>query len=455
MTWSVLLMEVSVASLLLGWLWVMVGGGPWPAPWPILLSAPLALLAGRRIPPAWRRLNWYDAAWWASIALAVAALSELGSALAEGPPSATRWNLQFIAGLLLAWRGASLADGWIDRELIESEFQVGTVVVLAILLALVWIAPGAGLLPALVFAAAGLYGLGLARREERRDPRAGPETDWLALVGGLVVLVVLVAVAVVLLVTPEVLLAAWEHVQTVARASVAGVGALFAWLAGFFPTFGPPAGQPAGDSRGGGFGVVASPTPPSAGVPLPPTWLFELFMTFIGIVFLFFAIRAVVRLMKLSARPFHLRPPKLREPAPPISAPDAFSWGGWWRTVLTWLRAWIRGEARPADGGASRAQSEAAATQAEQRSVRALYRELLTAVARAGFERRPSTTPNELARDVTAARPMVRPSISAATELYERARYGAENVGRDDLARMRSAVQQARKDLAAPATERP
>jgi hypothetical protein len=71
----------------------------------------------------------------------------------------------------------------------------------------------------------------------------------------------------------------------------------------------------------------------------------------------------------------------------------------------------------------------------------------LATVARAGFERQPSTTPNELAREVTSARPVVSPAMTTATELYVRARYGDENVGRNDLSRMRTAVQQARRDL--------
>ena len=103
----------------------------------------------------------------------------------------------------------------------------------------------------------------------------------------------------------------------------------------------------------------------------------------------------------------------------------------------------------PAEAGDAREDADAVA---EQRSVRALYRELLAAVARAGFERQPSTTPNELAREVNSARPAASPAVWTATELYVRARYGQEQVGRDDLARMRTAVQQARRDLGATVT---
>ena len=48
---------------------------------------------------------------------------------------------------------------------------------------------------------------------------------------------------------------------------------------------------------------------------------------------------------------------------------------------------------------------------------------------------------------MNAARPAASPAMSTATELYVRARYGEERVGRDELSRMRTAVQQARRDL--------
>jgi hypothetical protein len=450
MTVAVLVMELSVMTLLLGWAWVVITASPWPAPWPVLLSAPLAMLVAKRVPLAWRRHPWFDAGWWALVALFVAFFAEAGNTYATGASSISRWNVQFVAGLILAWRGSALADGWIDRELVESEFQIGTMVVLAVLVALVWVAPGAGLLPAVTFAAAGLFGLGLARRAERRDPRAGPETDWLALLGGLVVVIVVVAVLVVLLVTPDVLLSLWEQAQTVARASISGIGAVFAWIGSFFPSFGGQPDQIQTAPRSGGMGAAAAPTPPASSVAMPPFWMFELFLTFVGVVFLFIAIRAIVKLMQSSVRPFNLRLQKQREPAPPLSSSDAFTWGGWWQSVLLWLRNWLRGSTSPEAKRGERAGQGGTPAEAELRSVRALYRELLSATARAGFQRQPSTTPNELARDVTVARPAATPSMRTATELYVRARYGEEQVGRDELARMRSAVQQARKDLTPP-----
>jgi len=449
-TVAVLLMELSIVSLLLGWVWVVIAQSAWPAPWAVLLAAPLALLGGRRVPYAWRRQSWFDGVWWAVVAIVVAVLAEAGNVLEAGPSSGARWNVQFAAGLLLAWRGWVLAEGWIDRDMVEAEFQVGTVVVLLILVIMVWIVPGAGLLPAVAFAASGMLGMGLARRAERRDPRASLESDWLVLVGGLIALIVAVAVIVVALVTPNILLALFEQAQTAALTAVAGFAALFAWIGSFFPGLGaaPDQTPPAGSF---GPAVAATPPVPRGEVPMPPFWVFELLLTFIGVVFLVVAGRVIYRLMTTSVRPFSLGLARQRDPALPVSTTDAFSWASWWKAVLAWFRTWLAGT-RTQTGRSERGGQHAVQEVAEQRSIRALYRELLTAVARAGFERQPSTTPNELAREVTTARPTASPAISAATELYVRARYGEEAVGRDELNRMRTAVQQARRDLVSPPT---
>src|SRR5699024_7449163 len=135
--------------------WVVIAGSSWPAPWLILLTAPCSFWCGKLVPYSWRRINWFDAIWWAGVALIVAVLAEAGNALAAGTSSGMRWNVQFVAGLVLAWRGWSLADGWIDLEFVEAELQLGTIVVLVMLLVLVWVVPGAGLFPAVTFAAAG------------------------------------------------------------------------------------------------------------------------------------------------------------------------------------------------------------------------------------------------------------------------------------------------------------
>jgi len=449
-TTAVLMMELSIVALLLGWVWVVIAGSAWPAPWAVLVAAPLALIGGRKVPYSWRRRSWFDGLWWAIVAILVALLAEIGNVLAAGPSSGARWNVQFVAGLLLAWRGWTLADGWIDRDMVESEFQVGTFVVLGILVIMVWVVPGAGLLPAVAFAASGMFGLGLARRAERRDPRASLESDWLVLVGGLVALIVVVAVIVVALVTPDVLLVLFEQAQAAGILALTGLGALATWIGSFFSGMAPaPEQLPPGGPLGPGLG--ATPPPPDTDIPTPPFWVFELLLTFLGVIFIAVAGRAIYRLMRTTVRPFSLRLGRQRDPALPVSTPDAFSWAGWWHAVLTWLRIWLAGTRTPA-GRSEQARRHAAEEVAEQRSIRALYRELLATVARAGFERQPSTTPNELAREVTAARPAASRGMSAATELYVRARYGEERVGRDELSRMRDAVQQARRDLTSAPT---
>ena len=67
--------------------------------------------------------------------------------------------------------------------------------------------------------------------------------------------------------------------------------------------------------------------------------------------------------------------------------------------------------------------------------------------------RQPSTTPNELAREVNAARPTASGSIATVTELYVRTRYGEEQLDSSELSRMREAVQQARRELTPPDPE--
>ena len=448
-----MLMELSIVSLLLGWVWVVIAGSAWPAPWAVLLAAPFSLVCGRYVPYPWRRWAWFDSVWWLTVAVLVALLAEAGNMLAPGASSSSRWNVQFVAGLLAAWRAWALAEGWIDRELVESELQVGTLVVVGILTMMIWIVPGAGLVPAVAFVASGLFGLGLARRAERRDPRAPVESDWFVLVAGLVALIVLVALVVVLIVTPDLLLAIYEQAVAAFFALLAGIGALFRWLGSFFPSFGGGTEQlPSGPTNGGLAPIT--PVVPGTTVAEPPFWLFELFLTFVGVVFLIVAGRAVYRLMKMNVRSFTLRMPRQREPAPPISTTDTFTWAGWWKLVLTWLRAWLKGDNHVATKSA-RAQAGTATAVAEQRSVRALYRELLGLVARAGFERQPSTTPNELARQVNQARPAASPAVSTMTDLYVRVRYGEEPLGRDELSRMQNALQQARRDLTPPTAGAP
>jgi hypothetical protein len=276
------------------------------------------------------------------------------------------------------------------------------------------------------------------------------ETDWFMLVGGLVALIVGVAALVVVLVTPDVLLMMFEQAQAGFFLIIGGVGALLHWIGSFFPSFEQTTETLPRGASGGGL-PASTPVVPTTTVAVPPSWAFELMLTFVGVVFLIFAVRAVYRLMKMNMRSFDLRMSRQRDPSPAISSSDAFTWSGWWQLVLAWLRGWLAGP-KSTEGRSGRAQRQAGEVVAEQRSIRALYREMLTVLARAGFERQPSTTPNELASEVNAARPTASRAISTVTDLYVRTRYGEEQVGRDELSRMRSAVQQARKDLSAEAS---
>ena len=42
MSVAVMLMELSIVSLLLGWVWVVIAGSAWPAPWAVLLAGPFS-----------------------------------------------------------------------------------------------------------------------------------------------------------------------------------------------------------------------------------------------------------------------------------------------------------------------------------------------------------------------------------------------------------------------------
>lgn len=445
MTVSVLTMELCIVSLLLGWLWVVVAGSSWPVPFVALLPAVGGLVAGRLIPYTWRRINWFDAAWWATVAVFVAFLAELGNVLWPGAASSSRWNLLFVAGLFLAWRGWVIAEGWLDRELVEAELQLGTLAVLVLVGILAWQVPGAGLLPAIIFFGAGLVGMGIARRAERRGPKSPAETDWLALLGVMLVLLAIVCAGIVFLVTPDLLLTMAEQAFTVVTLALHGVAGLVAWFTSLFPSINPPTEiQP---PTTGSPNLPPAAPPPSTRFDLPPFWIFEMVLIFCGLLFLAYGLRTVLRFMPRRLG-LPSRMPKEKEPGPPVSEAPTFSWDGWWKLVLVWLRGWLSGTGRSSAGTTDRANGRTTSAPQEERSIRALYREFLTAAERAGFDRTPSTTPAELARTLERAHPTAQAPVTALTELYVRTRYGQEPAGRDEIGRMRSAVQRARGELA-------
>src|SRR4051794_13583061 len=114
-------MELCLTSMFVGWLWVAMTASPWPMPLVALLPGIGGFVAGRVIPYPWRRLGWFDAAWWGTVSIFVAFLAELANVTAPVRASGGRWNLLFAVGLILAWRGWVLAEGWLDREMLETE----------------------------------------------------------------------------------------------------------------------------------------------------------------------------------------------------------------------------------------------------------------------------------------------------------------------------------------------
>jgi hypothetical protein len=263
------------------------------------------------------------------------------------------------------------------------------------------------------------------------------------LVGVMMVILLAVSTLIVLLVTPELIVNMAQQALGVLGFGVRGLAALIAWIGSFLPqtTAPPESALPAG-----GIGALPSPmTAPASHVDVPPSWIFEIFLTLVGVIVLSLGIRVVLRWAPKRLFVWQ-RPP--REPGPPVSDAPDFAWNSWWRTLLAWFAAWVRGP-RAASAGARRGGATASgAAPREQRSIRALYRELLSAAERAGFDRSPATTPAELAGSMTRARPDVQAPVSALTELYVRTRYGEETAGRDEVNRMRSAVERVRQELA-------
>jgi hypothetical protein len=440
----VLIMEMCLASMLVGWLWVVVAVGAWPVPFVGLLPAVGGLAAGKLIPYPWRRMSWFDAAWWGIVSIVVAFLAELGNVYAAGRASNTRWALLFVFGLILAWRGWVIAEGWLDREAVETELQAGTIAVFILDAILAWQVPGAGLVPTLVFFTAGLIGLGIARRSERRGPRATAEADWLVLVGVMMVVLLIVCSAIVLLVTPELVTSMAQQALSIVGLGVRGLGVLIAWLGSFLPQGNPPLESTL--PAGGAGGIAPVVVPPTSNFDSPPSWIFEVFLTLLGVIVLAMGIRIAFRNLPRRIVLWQ-RPPK--EPGPPVSEAPDFSWGGWWRLLLAWFVARLRSPRTSSSASSGRSGGAGSAeAPREQRSIRALYRDLLSAAERAGFDRTPATTPAELAGSMTQARPTVQAPMSALTDLYVRARYGEEAAGRDEVNRMRSAVERVRQELA-------
>ena len=458
MIWAQLGMELCLGSLALGLAWISFAGGGWPPPPLAFLPAVVGLASARLFPTTWRRLWWYDWLRW-TVALGWAAGCAIYAQGWSGASSVAGWNVAFIAGLLLFWRGWSLGEDGVEPRDVLGTVQMALMAALGLVAVLQFIAPGAGLLPGVGTLLFGLLALGLARRAERRRPGAPPETDWLTLLGVLGLAILVVGGLLLLLVTPDGLLMLWDQARVLGAIWLAPVVALFGWLGSFFGpgTTGPTAG-------GLGAGAVPSPqVPPSQTSTGAPDWA-DAVMAILTFVLPLLVLAALVYFIgtplmrRLSqVRPRGLAAPVEREPGPATSVVEHFSWRTWWQALLARLFGVLRGESseqaeerrRAAAVAAARASADAAGGP-EPRTVRDLYKTLLSAAAGQGLGRSSTATPHELKRRLAAARPGARRPLDVLTEIYTRTRYGQERPAGGDVAEMRTAVREAVEQLARP-----
>jgi len=452
MIWAQLGMELCLGYLALGLAWIGFAGGAWPPPPVTLVPALVGLASARLFPDAWRRHGWFEWLRWI-VAFGWAAGCAIWAQQWGGASPVAGWNVAFMAGLLVFWRGWSLGEDGVDPRDVLGTVQVATLGALALVAIMHPIARGAGLLPGVGTLLFGLLALGLARRAERRRPGAPRESDWLSLVAILGVAILVVGGLLLLLVTPDALATLLAQMQMLGALALAPITALFGWLASLLGGGGQgqlPPSAPAG----------VAPSPPF-GDPNPdrPSGMDDLWVTILTtvvpillIVFLFFVV--VLPLLKRASQ---LRPqrtaevPVEREPGPPVSSADRFSWRMWWQALLARLFGSFREEALPdderEDGGRRGQARDGRASAPEPRTIRELYRTLLKSAAREGHSRAATATPHEFTGRLSAARPDARRPLADLTEIYTRTRYGEERPDGEDVARMRSSVDEVIEEL--------
>ena len=458
MIWAQLGLELCLGSLALGLAWIAFAGGAWPPPPYAFLPAAVGLASARLFPTTWRRLWWYDWLRW-TVALGWAAGCAIYAQRWSGASPVAGWNVAFIAGLLLFWRGWSLGEDGVEPRDVLGTVQMALFAALGLVAVLQLVAPGAGMLPGVGTLLFGLLALGLARRAERRRPGAPPELDWLTLLGVLGIAILVVGGLLLLLVTPDGLVVLWDQARALGLILLSPLFALFGWLGSLFSA--PPIGP-----TPTGFGPGAVPSPrasPAAPVTGGPDWadavmaILTVLLPILALVWLVYFI-GLPLLRRLSVvRPVGASAPVESEPGPPISVVTEFSWRTWWRTLLARLFGIFGGESSDDAAERRRAQSAAAARaradaagEPEPRTVRELYRTLLTAAAGQGLGRGAATTPNELRRRLSAARPGARRPLDVLTEIYTRTRYGQERPAGAEVEEMRSAVREAVEELKRP-----
>ena len=457
MIWAQLGMELCLGSLALGLAWIGFAGGGWPPPPHALVPSAVGLASARLFPSTWRRLWWYDWLRW-TVALGWAAGCAIYAQGWSGSSPVAGWNVAFIAGLLLFWRGWSLGEDGVEPRDVLGTVQTALVAALVLVAVIQMLAPGAGLLAGVGTLMFGLLALGLARRAERRRPGAPPESDWLALVGLLGLAILVVGGLLLLLVTPDGLAVLWEQARVLGTILLMPFVALFGWLGSLFSAgaAGPAPGSP-GPSTG-----PLSPAPPPATATGTPGWA-EAAMTLLTVVIPILFLAAMMYfigkplLRRLSqVRPRGESAPVDREPGPPTAVVAEFSWRAWWQLLLARLFGVLRGESVEEAAERRRAQAAAARSAAsaptapEPRTVRELYKSLLSAAAGQGLVRSSASTPHEFTRRLSAARPGARRPLDVLTDIYTRTRYGEERPARDDVDEMRVAVREAVEQIKRP-----
>src|SRR6266540_117157 len=443
LTFVFLAMELCWVSLGLGLAWIGWGSGAWPLPLVVLAPAPLGVAAVRLSPTRWGRRRWYDLYRWGLAIVCGGLCARLATFVEGGEALGPRWNVAFVAGLVLFWRGWFVGEDELEPHAVEVAFQVGAVAVLVFVSALQWNVAGSasGLAPSVGFFLFGLLAIGLARRSERRVQGAGPETDWLALTVVLGLGTLVMAVGLVSLVSPALLQALAAQALWLARLVLGVLAVLLSWLAR------PP-------------GVPEEPVAPLRPVtaverleflldlPPPLLWVLERVADTVLLLLLGYS---MYRLVQFGIRRLRGRGTVEPEGQAPRCEALPFSWRQWWKLFLARVLGWFRrGGVRGAERPVSRDELQSSA---EQRSVRGLYREFLQACARFGLPRAAHQTPHEFAAHLVARRPEVRPPLGDLTQVYVRARYARERIDRGQVARMRAAVEDATAQLRQPRAE--
>ncbi len=426
-------MELSWISLAIGLAWIGWGSGRWPFPWVLLLPGVAGIVAGRGTPSAWGRRRWFDVYRW-GLALGASTLGARTALAIDGlEQTGGTFFLGLVVGLILFWRGWFVGEDPPDARGVEAGFQVGAVAVLPLMAALQWNARGAGQAPAIAFFMFGLLSIGLARRGERRTQGSGPEPDWLAMAIGLGLATLVVAGALLALVSPELLQVLVEQLLWAVRA--------LAWLvAGLFTGIGQPPSVPVDGQLPPAASPPAVSAPPlGLELPWPLLWLLERLADLMLLLLFGFGI---YRLVQFGLRRMRGRMADRSLGEAPRSEAVPFSPRQWWRELLARLWAWLR-PGRRSGPTLSAASSGTAHPTPEERSVREVYRSFLGAAARAGLPRARPETPNEYAAHLAARRPSVRGELAELTDVYVRARYGHERVDRRQVERMRAAAARA------------